>query len=756
MKRTSYALAGLGLAALGLAGCEIVLGLDEREVYNAPVDSGPDQSVGSDAEAGIDVIEEPAPTVCVFPKSKTTGKNAAMRLANFIAGREVRYVDFCMKTHDAASWAGVIPTMRSWGDLCPAGFGYRDVTAQFYMAGGNYDIKLIKAGDTCESEGIATAEQVSIDDNKDNQVIAFGDGSSNNQLKKFLESRATNPSAYKLRFVHAANGKGTYDFGLTGPENKLYITFFEGVGFGSTAKGPGAIGAFSFDANGYGEPQVPAGIFGLGAALSGQPSTDRKAELVRNSGFRTGQAYSVFATGMEGNREFPPQLWTCNDTAVSGLGEMWAQCGDIQQPKDAKFDVFNAQLNGAFAAYESQRRDPLMQAVTDLNSDVICVNEVWSNADKKALADKAKENGWEYSYYAEHDWNTPVDDATDQNGQVPEPFATAPCANSIDKMNASLDCLRDNCIANKDENGSPDATFKDCITPSCGAKALIPLITGTPEDAACWSCIFTQMASYETIAWARDKCATDPKARFVFRGNDGSMVLSRHKIIEPESWVLPATEWRVSVLRTPIEIQPEDATSKTPAVTADFYCSVLTTPVTSCLTRPYTGQYGGKAGGVMDCTKQWEAELLLQTEKLVNYVKNKSSDPRRAIIAGDFYSGQEYTEGENVVLKEAEPVAYQQLFTAFALGAPLDYKPACTFCPPDNAILTPPGSTITGFSTWTSNIFMSAIPITLVQSAETILREGVIDIGYKDGDGGVILAPVSPYFGYRSTLRMYP
>ena len=57
--RTSYAFAAVGLAVLGLAGCELVLGIDDREVYKAPaVDAGPD--VSEDAPSDVTQVVSPS------------------------------------------------------------------------------------------------------------------------------------------------------------------------------------------------------------------------------------------------------------------------------------------------------------------------------------------------------------------------------------------------------------------------------------------------------------------------------------------------------------------------------------------------------------------------------------------------------------------------------------------------------------------------------------------------------------------------
>lgn len=751
--RTSYAFAAVGLAVLGLAGCELVLGLDDREVYEAPaVDAGPDVST----DAPSDATEEPdgpsLPPGCTLP---TTG-TASLRIGSFIASSSLTHVDFCLKPQDAQSWSGTKPLVENWGADCPKGLAYRDLTAQFKVEGGGYDVKVIAAGESCEGEGVAPVlSQVSIEKNKGNELLVFGDGSSN-LIKRFQESRTSGSNAFKFRFLHAAVGAGPYDMGLANPsptgdagtDHGWLSRFFADVEYTTTAA-PGDVPLVGVvDANGYVEPQLMSSWYLLGAVPTSQDvdagATDM--ELLHNSFINTGGAYTVFLTGIEGRTDFPKQLWTCAETASTGI---FASCGD-GIPKDLVVDVFNTQLNGAFSTYESQRRQPILDSLSNLDSDVLCVTEIWSDADKKALAEAAKAKGFEYSYYAEHTWDTPIDDPTDKDGNVPAAPTTAPCANTTAEMNTVIDCLRDKCMGGN-EDAKPDATFKDCIM-QCAQGGLITLISGDLELRTCWSCIFTQYASYESSAWTRDQCANNPKARYVFRGNDGAMILSKHPFKgTPDAWVLPATEWRVSVLRAPIQKGGSDG----PVV--DTYCTVLTTPSTSCLTRPYTGQYGGDLSNPMECTKQWAAELELQSGKLVNYVKRRSDGTNaRAIVAGDFYSGQGYTSGDIEVLKAQFPESYQKLIGAFAEAVPIGYTPECTLCPADNPIITPPGTPTTGNNTWTTKVMLWGYPITLVSEAHTILKDPVIDVGMTDADGGTILIPLSQYWGFRSKIRLYP
>ncbi len=739
--RTSYAFAAVGLAVLGLAGCELVLGIDDREVYKAPaVDAGPDVS----ADGPSDATEEPdgpsLPPGCTLPTR--AGSDPNLRIGNLIASKTLTHVDFCLKPSGTSSWAGITPLLRTSGTDCPKGLAFRDITAQFFVEPGVYEVKVIDSADTCESEGVASMGQAQIEAKKANDLFVYGDGA-NNTIARFQESRTAVSSAFKMRLIHAGSGLGAVDLGL--PDNAKLpaqlnpALLFTNVPFGATAAKGSASSAGAVDQNGYIDVQVPSSSLIVGVAPTGETA----AIMLRNVKMSVGQAYTLFIAGLKDNPAFPLQLWTCSEMENDST-KVFASCGDAL-PLDVSFDVFNTQLNGSFSAYEEERRQPIIDALAQLESDVVCVTEVWSQADKKAIADAAAASNFKYSFYTNHDWDTTVDDPTDQNGQVPPTYENAACTNSIDKMNAALDCLKTNCMGGN-EDGKPDASFKTCIM-SCATSGLIPLITGTPDDRSCWSCIFTQMASYETVAWTRDKCANDPKARFVFRGADGAMVLSKRPISNPSAWVLPATEWRVSVLRAPITMDN--------GANIDTYCTVLTTPTTSCLTRPYTGQYGGTAGAPTDCNPQWTAELVLQSKKLVDHVKKSSIDVgSTAVILGDFYSGTGYSSGGNEVLTAQYADAYQNLTGAFVPAVPLDYAPVCTYCANENPIITPPGTPTTADNTWTSNVFLGHYPVSLVRSAGVLLNEPVIEL--PQPDAGTLTIPLSQYYLFRSTVRIYP
>jgi hypothetical protein len=557
-------------------------------------------------------------------------------------------------------------------------------------------------------------------------------------LKPMRESRPTMSTTFDMRFVHAAPGVGALDFGVSDaaklPAN-LTVPFFRNIAFGATSPAGTSPGG-KIDGNGYLEVQAGGGKLLLAAAPAGKV----QASLAFSHTFDNGSAYTMFIVGTETRPDFPTEIRTCDETKITGP---LAKCGN-GIPKDLTVDVVNLQLNGAFAVYESSRRKPAIDAVAALGSDVVCVTEIWSDADKQAIVDAAKAQ-YPHSYFAKHDWSTKVDDPKDAQGQTPPEPSAAPCAQSAPKMKTALDCIRDNCASPAgSEDGKAAEGFSSCLTSKCAAGGLLPLLTGTPEDRACWSCIFTQILSYETVSFVRDKCATEPRARHVFRGADGILLLSKYPIAGPEAWVLPATEWRVSVYRAPVTLDN--------GANLDAYCTVLTTPATSCLTRPYTGAYGNNG---KDCIEQWTNELILQSGKLVSWVKAKSVALKaKAVVAGEFCAGPGYNDGTKDVLKARYPDAYSKLVEALAVGIPEGYVPKCTFCA-NNPIITPPPNPPTGDSSWTTMVLLGNIPVTTVRSAEITLKAPVVSVTGA-GDAGTLMIPVSSYYGFRSVLRIEP
>jgi endonuclease/exonuclease/phosphatase family metal-dependent hydrolase len=69
-------------------------------------------------------------------------------------------------------------------------------------------------------------------------------------------------------------------------------------------------------------------------------------------------------------------------------------CSDSSESSESievVVDTFNVALAGAFIPYESERRQPIVEAIAASDSDIVCLQEVWNQADKELIRDGALE-----------------------------------------------------------------------------------------------------------------------------------------------------------------------------------------------------------------------------------------------------------------------------------------------------------------------------------------------------------------------------
>lgn len=647
---------------------------------------------------------------------------------------DLRRYDLCIKPMGAADAKS---SLLSSSSCSHKGLGYKEVSTLFPLQAGAYDFKVIEAGATCDGAGVTTLSPAIVEESKPVAFYLLGDGQTKPTLARFAESRPASPIALSVRYLHAAPNVPARDAGVAASASlptELLLKVFPSVPFGSVA--PPSPGNPTIDANGYTDLTTGGGVTPIGSAAPGTTTV----ELTIGPDFKTSHAYTVFAVGNPSLPAFPTQLHVCDETASVGI---LAKCG-VGIAQDLVVDAYNAQLTGPFAPSEKARKPALPGAIAGLGGDVACIAEVWSDADKLAIVDAAKAT-YPHAYWKATTLDTPVDDPKDASGVVPPAFTTPACSGSSTKLNAAIDCIRDNCATPKaDESG---VFGEDAVTPtSClQSKCLGPVVSlfgsASEADRTCWSCILTGLFGYEKMGDLRAACSTDPKARFVRGGANGMLVLSRFPLKNPETWVLPATEWRVAVLRAPVSLPN--------AALVDVYCTALTTPASSS-TRPYAGQYGG---GATSAAVAWANELSLQTKKLVDFVRARSGPTRRrAIIAGDPYSGPSFDDGAGHVLKARFPDSYALLSAAFASGLAPGALPMCTQCG-DNPWYTAPGMTPAVDSTWTTSIYLSDIPLIDVHASSIGLTEATIPF---DAPSGAKKVPPSSYYAFRSVIRVEP
>ncbi len=419
-----------------------------------------------------------------------------------------------------------------------------------------------------------------------------------------------------------------------------------------------------------------------------------------------------------------------------GCGESTGESGPNREPEEVIVDAFNVALAGSFIPYETERRQPIADAIAAHDADILCLQEVWTQEDKERIRDAAAQ-AFPHSAFFENNLDTPVNDPTDQQGEIPPAPTTVPCPDESfggpmtikESMDAAIDCVRDNCstIPDSEEGRTTSAA---CASASCTLQ-VAPLLLGGPPGQRCYSCVIPQLPT-ATFAEMRATCPTVVNQDLAFGGQNGVMILSRHPLKDTENWVIPGTWNRRSILRATVEL-PNGAE-------LDTYCNHLTpifsVPPGEINTFPYTGQYGGGLAGA----DGWQAEQELQARKLIDYVASKSSN-RPAVILGDMNTGLAFP-AEDIVAEGEE--TFNVLDAAYTPAYTADYTPLCTFCS-TNPVTNPDDDPETA-SVWIDHIFLYNLPQSAVSSTARIFDQDVVPV---EGD---MLVPLSDHFGMRSVI----
>jgi endonuclease/exonuclease/phosphatase family metal-dependent hydrolase len=400
-------------------------------------------------------------------------------------------------------------------------------------------------------------------------------------------------------------------------------------------------------------------------------------------------------------------------------------CDDSSEPRDPQevaVDTFNVALAGAFIPYESERRQPIAEAIAEMESDIVCLQEVWTQADKELIRETARAN-FPHSVLFENDLDTPVNDATDQMGETPPAPTTVPCPDIeapqggvtiADQMNTAVDCVVEFCSTDEGYTTSASCASTNCL------GAVIPLVTGDAQQQRCYACVATQLPTSK-LADIGTNCTTVVNQDLAFEGQNGVMILSRYPLSDAENWVIPGT-WNRRVIIRATATLPNEAT-------LDMYCNHLT-PIFDDLAFPYTGQYGNDNNGAAG----WESEQYLQAQKLIAFVQDRSGDSP-AVILGDLNTGRAYP-AQDIIEEGADTLNLLEATFPAALAS--DYEPLCTFCA-DNPV------TDTASSVWIDHILLYNLESDSVLSTARVFDQDVVPV-----DGMTV--PLSDHFGMRSVI----
>ena len=252
--------------------------------------------------------------------------NASLRLGNLVPSLD--RVDYCIKPSTQDSYAGIKPTLASWGGGCQRGLGYRDVTAKFRADAGVVDISIVEVDDNtdlatvCAETGVATLSQVNISEGATMSLLVFGDQLTSAVAKALPEFGSAPETFSALRFVHGLVGVGNLDGGISLLDflpAELDLLVWADVPFGeaaSQAKTPSG----TVDTNGYLHVQVGGAQLNLGASLTG----GKELIVLQPAKTDSDVSYTLFATGRMNDNEYPPGIYICDEQSADGI---LARCG---------------------------------------------------------------------------------------------------------------------------------------------------------------------------------------------------------------------------------------------------------------------------------------------------------------------------------------------------------------------------------------------------------------------------------------------
>ncbi len=294
------------------------------------------------------------------------------------------------------------------------------------------------------------------------------------------------------------------------------------------------------------------------------------------------------------------------------------------------FTTYNLGLATGYVDYAEERRPKLIELVQTFNTDVICMQEVWTEADAAAVVAGVAAT-YPYSYY-----ETISDDT------VGPPACTE--ADTVDL----LACVEDKC------EDVPSSEITNCVLNNCSAEF------GALPDA-CVNCLAANIGKEipEIVSICQ---AGSPK--FTYGGANGLLVISRAPISNPQHLKLESSLVQRSVLGVTVNLPLLGKV----AVACTHTASDLSKDI------PYTGPFAS-----------YEAENKAQAEGVRDFLATYGASASLRVIMGDINSGP----GSGTTVTPEIPLAGYTVIkdAGFAIfpSAIGESGMFCTFCA-DNAL----------------------------------------------------------------------
>lgn len=327
--------------------------------------------------------------------------------------------------------------------------------------------------------------------------------------------------------------------------------------------------------------------------------------------------------------DLPPEVASDipGDPGNDGAGGVAPETGpDTHPPPDTpgpsiRVATFNAGLAYGFVEHADLRFPLLGPALEALDADVVCLQEVWTNAHAETLSETLKDV-YPYQYR---------EVTTDEGGN-----GGAAC--TTQELNPLAACAAANCA------DTPPADLGTCVLGKCGVEfgAISP---------GCRTCLASQLGKpLDEIVAA---CTAGSGGQYAYEGRNGVLVLSRLAV---QDTAFTRFESYLNV-RVALHVLIQDG-----GVSADVFCTHLTADLGDVACAGTYASWGEEQGAQVDALLQW--------------VDGRRSQPL-VVVAGDFNSGPDHAGG----IVAEHPENYQKVVEAGYADPYLDSPGAtCTWC----------------------------------------------------------------------------
>jgi endonuclease/exonuclease/phosphatase family metal-dependent hydrolase len=285
------------------------------------------------------------------------------------------------------------------------------------------------------------------------------------------------------------------------------------------------------------------------------------------------------------------------DTVTLSTGET-TNLSDHYGVKVATHDFavtsYNLGLAYGYVPLALERRPALESAIQEHSTDVLCMQEVWTEDDAEAIKTAATAGGYSYNYRVQGE---------------DELFPTAQCTSA--DITAIMACGNANC------SGQTGTDLTSCVQTFCAADIGALFVT----NKSCLGAFMAQIGSLDLTTL--ESTVTVPSSIYAFNGSNGLLIVSKKALMNTEVIHLDSTTTRRAILYA--------KTSDNAEKEAHLFCTHLSAIL---LDVPYVGEH-----------KDWATEQSQQIDVLLNLAESKAYGKPQYLI-GDFNTGKADEEHE--------------------------------------------------------------------------------------------------------------